>query len=121
MSGAPLPGLSALPQSITAPRFPPTSRYANTEVATYVDAAGRATPYLRRRFLPDPDTLAQIATHTVQDGERLDTIATVQLGDPVLSWQLLDANRGLAPTDLLIDGRQLCVTLPAGIPGTPDA
>jgi hypothetical protein len=120
MSAPPLTGLSALPPSITAPPFPPTSRYAGTEIATRVDAAGRQTRYLRRRFLPDPDGLAQIATHRVQEAERLDTIAAEAYGDPVLSWQLLDANRALSPAELLSTGRPLRITLPAGVPGVPD-
>ena len=49
-------------------------------------------PYLLRRLLPAPGTLATRSLYQVQLGDRIDTIANSQLGDPTLSWQLGDAN-----------------------------
>jgi len=118
--GSPVPGLPSLPPALTAPRFPPTSRYAGIEIAVTVDAAGRGTPYLRRRFVPDPDTLGQIGAHVVEDGDRLDRIAAAALGDPEQFWRLCDGNRALDPVELETPvGRVLRITLPAGIPAPP--
>jgi hypothetical protein len=116
-----LAGLPALPVSVTAPRFPPTSRYADTAVLVHVDAEGRETPYLARRLLPDPDALTQIGAHVVEEDDRLDTIAAAAFGEPLLSWRALDGNRAVHPRELLVLGRVLRITLPLGVPGAPDA
>lgn len=116
----PLPGLPALPAQLTAPRYPPTSRYSGIDTATRLDAHGREVRYLRRRFCPDPDTLAQVTTYTVQDGDRLDRIAARTLGDPEQFWRLCDANRALEPDELMTPiGRTLRITMPSGFPAPP--
>lgn len=118
----PLPGLPSLPAQLTAPRYPPTSRYSGIETATRRDAQGREVRYLRRRFCPDSDSLAQIGTYAVQDGDRLDRIAAATVGDPEQFWRLCDANRALDPDELLTPiGRVLRVTMPAGFPAPPHA
>jgi hypothetical protein len=115
--GSPIPGLPALPPALTAPRFPPTSRYSGVEIVQFVDATGRAHPYLRRRFVPNPDVLGQIGRYAVEDGDRIDRIAAATIGDPEQFWRLCDGNRVMDPTELEgPPGRILRVTLPAGVP-----
>jgi hypothetical protein len=101
--------------------FPPTSRYALTEIATLVDAQGREVPYLRRRFLPQPEQFALRRTHLVVEGDRLDNVTAAYLGDPEQFWRVADANRAMRPDDLMTVGRLLRITWPEGIPGAPDA
>ena len=101
--------------------FPPTSRYAATEVALHVDADGSRSPYLRRRFVPQPEEFATLTEHEVTEGERLDNVTAQHLGDPEQFWRVADANRAMRPDDLMKVGRLLRITLPAGIPGVADA
>lgn len=102
--------------------LPPNSRYANITTATHERDDGRQIVHLRRRFLPDPDTLAQLALHTVRPGERPDTIAAQVYGDPELWWRIADANGVRDPAELTDSpGKRLRITLPEGIPGAADA
>ncbi len=104
--------------SPTSAPFPPSSRYANIEVATYTAPDGRQFPYLRRRFCPDPDLLAEVSSYTVADGDRQDRIAAATIGDPLQFWQIADANRAVDPDELVErPGRKLRITLPAGFGG----
>lgn len=106
----------------SVPAFPANSRYHATEVAVTTDAAGNPVRHLRRRFVPEPGTLAQTGEHVVAEGDRLDLIAAGRLGDPELYWRLCDANTAIVPDDLTVDlGRRLRITLPEGVPGAPDA
>ena len=102
--------------------FPPTSRYALTPTATYVRADGTPVTYIKRRFVPAPESLALLQWHQVVQGERLDNITARYLGDPEQFWRLCDANRALRPQELAETiGKQLRITLPEGIPGVPHA
>ncbi len=103
--------------------FPPGSRYAATEIAEFHGSDGRFVPYLRRRFLPDPDSFALLQEHATVDGDRVDNLAATYLGDPEQFWRLCDANRVLFPTELVDTvGRRLRITLPEGLPiSTPIA
>jgi hypothetical protein len=92
--------------------FPVTSRYNGIPTATLGDVV-----YVRRRFLPQPDQLAQIGEHVVVVGERLDLISAREFGDPEQAWRIADANRAMDPTELEVPGRRLRITLPAGLPG----
>lgn len=90
-------------------------RYPNgTAEITLPD--GRTVAYLRRRWLPQPESLAEVQRHSVTEGERLDHITAKHLGDPTQFWQLCDANRALHPAELEYIGKTLRITLPAGIP-----
>lgn len=102
--------------------IPPTSRYFGVETATRTAHDGRTVRYLRRRFVPHPEELSEIAEHIVEDGERIDTIAARHIGDPEAFWRIADANRAMHPQDLTAPtGRRLRVTLPAGVPGLSNA
>ncbi len=102
--------------------FPPTSRYAGVETTTIEDAAGNTIIYLKRRFLPPPERFALLQEHVVKQNERLDNITAQYLDDPEQFWRICDANRAMRPDELTeIPGRRLRITLPEGIPGTPNA
>lgn len=100
--------------------FPPGSRYAGLPALT-VDLDGVAVRYVDRRFVPPPGRLAAIGEHVVTEGERDDTIAAAELGDPELFWRLADANGVLHPAELTArPGTRLRITLPDGVPGAGD-
>lgn len=102
--------------------LPPTSRYFGLPTATWVDPDGRETLYIRRRFAPHPERLAEIGEHVVALGDRLDNVAASQVDDPEQFWRIADANRALRPEDLVErPGRRLRITLPEGVLGVPDA
>jgi len=112
--------LSALlsPAGLSATLYPANSRYAGVPIATLTARNGRTIPYLRRRFVPAPERFAAMREYMVAQGDRLDTIAASQLGDPELFWRLCDANRALDPSELLSRiGRRLRITLPEGMVG----
>lgn len=108
-----------LSQAATSvPRFPPSSRYHATGITSLVAADGETVPYLRRRFVPQAETLALLREHTVVEGDRVDRLAATHLQDPELFWRLCDANRAVRPADLTaVPGRRLRITMPEGIPG----
>jgi hypothetical protein len=96
------------------------SRYANVGQAQWTAPDGSQVPYLLRRLLPAPGTLAVASLYQVQLGDRIDTIANSALGDPTLSWRLGDANlaaQPTRPTQLARAGHTLVIPLPAGVPG----
>ena len=101
--------------------FPANSRYQATDTAIVTTADGRTVVYLRRRFVPPPERFALLKERLIAQGERLDTIAAQELGDPELFWRLCDANAALRPDELTEEpGRAIRITLPEGIPGAPD-
>jgi hypothetical protein len=103
---------------IPSTAFPQDSRYSGYGTQTFTMPDGTTLTYLQRRFVPKPETFAVIGQHTVVQGDRLDRLASVYLGDPILYWRLCDANGALAPDDLLgVIGRTLNITLPQGVPG----
>jgi hypothetical protein len=98
-------------------QFPLTSRYSRIETATRETPGGKTVRYLKRRFLPPAGTFNLLREHTVVEGERLDHITYVELGDPEQFWRICDANHAMHPDDLLETGTKLRITLPEGIPG----
>ncbi len=102
--------------------FSPASRYFSVETATLEERDGRVIVYLKRRFVPQPERFALLQEHVVSQGERLDNITARYLDDPEQFWRICDANRALRPDELTETvGRRLRITLPEGIPGTPNA
>ena len=107
---------------MTTYNFAPNSRYYGLATTTLTTADGQTIVYLTQRYLPSPDLFALLTWHTVVAGERLDTIAAEYMNDPEASWRIADANAAMQPEDLTATpGRQLRITLPQGIPGTPNA
>jgi hypothetical protein len=105
-----------------ASQFPPTSRYYGIETVTMQNADGRTVIYLRRRFVPAPENFALLQYHTVTEGERLDNITAKYLNDPEQFWRICDANCAMRPDELTeTAGRKLRITLPQGIPASPNA
>ena len=102
-------------------RFPPNSRYHGVPVASLALPDGRRVTYLRRRFVPRPESLALLYAIRVREGDRLDNLAATHLGDPELFWRVCDANAAMRPDELTEEvGRELRVALPEGVPGSAD-
>lgn len=102
--------------------FPVTSRYHLIRTALIEAADGRQVVYLRRRFIPPPERFELLFEHAVTEGERLDNITAQYLGDPEQFWRICDANGAVRPEELTeTTGRRLRLTLPEGIPATPNA
>jgi hypothetical protein len=113
------------PGSLRASLFPINSRYYGIDIATITTPAGKTVIYLRRRFVPSPERFALLQEHMVVEGDRLDNITANYLGDPEQFWRVADANNAMNPVDLVeppdMIGRKIKITLPEGIPGTPNA
>lgn len=102
--------------------FAITSRYYGLATATLETPERGTIVYLRRRFVPSPELFATLFEHTVTAGERLDHVAARHLGDPEQFWRIADANGALRPEELTEEiGRRLRITLPLGVPATPNA
>ena len=102
--------------------FPPTSRYFGIETTTIETEDGKIHAYLRRRFLPQPENFTTLQEHVVVQGDRIDNVTARYLGDPLQFWRVCDANRAMRPEELTEEiGRRIRITLPEGIPGTPNA
>jgi hypothetical protein len=98
--------------------FASTSRYFGIDTSNYLTPQGATIIYLQRRFVPSSDLFQLIQEHTVVQGDRLDNLAALYLGDPTLFWRLCDANNAMRPDELTeIIGRKLRITLPEGITG----
>jgi hypothetical protein len=108
--------------ALTAPLYPPTSRYYGIAATQRVAADGSVISYLKRRFVPPPENFSLLGEHLVVSGDRLDNLAARYLGDAQQYWRLCDANRAMRP-DILTEtaGSLLRITLPEGIPGADDA
>lgn len=102
--------------------FLPTSRYFGIPTKTMETEDGRKVAYLRRRFLPSPENFELLYLHTVMENDRLDLLANAYFSDPEAFWRIADANAAMRPDELTeTPGRMLCITLPEGLPGIPDA
>jgi len=102
--------------------FSLTSRYYGLPTTTLETLDGRKIAYVRRRFVPPPERFELLLEHVVTQAERLDNITAQYFADPELFWRLCDANGAIRPEELIETvGRRLRITLPEGIPGTPNA
>ena len=102
--------------------FPINSRYCGIARVTLETQDGKQIVFLRRRFVPPPERFDLLTEHTVSDGERLDNITALYLGDPEQFWRVCDANGVIRPDELTETvGRKIRITLPEGIPKTPNA
>jgi nucleoid-associated protein YgaU len=99
--------------AVAGDRFPPHSRYSTSEVVTVVGADGVERRFLRRRFVPPQDDLSTVAEHLVTAEDRLDLLAQLYYGDPLLAWRIADANGADDPADLVrVPGRVLRIPAP---------
>ncbi len=57
-------------------------------------------PYLRRRFVAQPSSIALAAYATVGASERPDLLAARTLGEPLAYWRVADANGVFDPNTL---------------------
>lgn len=111
---------SLIPASQAAPVevFPEGSRYRGLPLLTCHNASGDEIVYVGRRWVPPPESFADVGRYQVREGDRIDNIAADLIGDPGLYWRIADANAALAPGELTArPGRWLRITMPAGIPG----
>jgi nucleoid-associated protein YgaU len=109
---------------VPAVNFPPDSRYYRSGTLTYTTPDGQSITYLARRFVPQrgAPNFATVASHTVNQGDRLDLIAAKYLGDPLIFWLICDANGAIRPDDLVeTPGTVLSITMPQGVPGVGGA
>jgi hypothetical protein len=107
--------------SLETQAFPPDSRYYGIAVAQWTRSDGQPIAYVRRRMVPPPDRFVTLRLHAVAEGDRLDNLAAVYLGDPQQYWRLCDANAAMRPDELIeAVGRALRITLPEGMPGSSD-
>lgn len=98
--------------------FPQNSRYHSIATTTLELRDGTTVVYLKRRFIPSPDTMTLMREHVVQGGDRLDKLAAQFLGDPELFWRICDANAAMQPQDLTqTAGDKILIAMPAEIPG----
>ena len=99
--------------------FPITSRYhlvgkVTMETAVFPTHTEEII-YLKRRFLPGLGGSLVRTQHTVTDGERLDNITAVYLGDPEQFWRLCDANPIMHPNQLTAEiGNQIDIPIIQG-------
>ena len=108
--------------ALTAPAFPPGSRYHGLDTAQWTRANGEAVSYVRRRFVPPPESFATLSEHRVAEGDRPDNLAAKYLGDPQQYWRLCDGNGVMRPDELTETvGKRLRITLPEGVPGGSSA
>lgn len=107
---------------LATPNFGQDSRYYGLGTLQVTQPDGTVLPYVKRRFLPPPESFALLQEHRVAAGDRLDNLAAQYLGDPLQYWRLCDANGAMRPDDLTATpGVRLRITLPAGVPGVGDA
>lgn len=104
--------------ALKPPAFPETSRYHGIDTAVQETESGGRIVYLRRRFVPRPESFALLQEHTVSKDERLDNLTNQYYNDPEQFWKICDANGVLRPNELVETiGRKIRITLPEGIPG----
>ena len=102
---------------LAQPAFAPDSRYYGLPTAQTTLPDGRTVVFVTRRFLPQPENFARLATVTTVAGDRLDNLAARHLGAAEQNWRLSDANGAMLPEALVAEvGKQLAITLPEGVP-----
>ena len=92
--------------------FDHTSRYWSIETAVWTGGTGDPIAYKRRRLLPQPESMQQLAIWPVEAGDRFDLLTARTLGDPQAFWRIADANRAMDPVELETPGRRLVIPMP---------
>jgi|HubBroStandDraft_4_1064222.scaffolds.fasta_scaffold2011429_1 hypothetical protein len=91
----------------------PASRYYRNGRAIYLAKDGTPIPYLKRRLLPQSDSIDAMAVVTVTGGLRPDLLSARLQGDPLQFWRIADANDVMNPFELTaLAGRQLRIPRP---------
>jgi hypothetical protein len=81
--------------------FAPNSRYSGVRIGLHTPSGSeQPQPYVLRRFVLQRGAIPVVAEHVVHAGERPDTLAATELGDPELYWLLADANAVIDPFEL---------------------
>lgn len=103
--------------AIPSSPFDAASRYAGVPLAVHrprPDAEPQA--YVRRRWIAAPSRIAVAVRHAVRAQDRPDSVAASALGDPLLYWQVADANAVIDPNELTDTiGRRIAIPLPPGM------
>jgi hypothetical protein len=94
--------LEALLQQVglSTSSFPPGSRYYGIGQAEFRTPSGETIVYLRRRIIPEAVPTDTTREYSVSEGDRLDNIASAQIGDPEQFWQIADLNNSPKPEEL---------------------
>ena len=97
--------------------FDPDSRYAPLAQNVYESPDGRQIRYVTRRFLPRATEMTTLTTLMIQDSDRLDILAHRAFGNPLLYWQICDANEAMHPASLTAQpGEEIHVGIRSGLP-----
>ena len=100
-------------------KFSPNSRYYTLEQQSYIKPGGEEVLYLKRRFVPRPGGML-IAQHSVEEGDRPDSLANKYLNDPQQYWRLCDVNGTMRANDLVDEvGEIVDIRVPIGNDGSP--
>lgn len=87
--------------------FEHTSRYYGLDTDVYKSLDGSEIKYVKRRFLPQGESLPLFVATIVTGSDRLDIIADSTLGDAEQYWRICDANNVMDPSCLLYPGIRL--------------
>jgi hypothetical protein len=105
--------------AVTQQSYATDSRYYGLPLLSLTNPAGAQVSYVSRRFIPPPEDYSLLQLYRVKQGDRVDSIAGTILGDPLLYWQVCDANLAVEPDDLVAEpGSFINITLPQGVPGS---
>jgi len=94
--------------------FDQASRYYNLTTKTETLADGSTISYISRRFLPVLTNQPVLAKVRLTDNDRLDLLAAQYIANPLLAWQICDANNLMNPLTALEVGAVLTITMPLG-------
>lgn len=81
--------------------FDHMSRYYSLDTTTLIGSNGSLTTYVRRRFLPQGQSLPLMMETAVAPGERIDLLSNRVYGDPLAFWRICDANDAIDPLEML--------------------
>ena len=103
--------------AIPSTPFVPQSRYLGVKLAVLQRRSDEpALVYVKRRFIPQPSTIAVAVRHAVQALDRPDLLGAKYFAEPLLYWRIADANAVVDPHDLTDTlGRRVAIPLPPGM------
>lgn len=93
----------------------PDSRYFYLPQRSTVGAEGEEQFFLARRIIPQADSYGIAQTVRADKDSRIDWLAAQAIGNPLLYWQICDANGLTEPaTALQPDGKTIGIPIPRG-------